>query len=82
MQESEYIIALRSKVMNSQDLDYDGEFGHVVREYFLQLPNGSSCQSFICSDEYAPIPEEEQHRQLDELWKVAQTMYGRSNASQ
>jgi len=82
VQESEYIIALRSKVMQSQNLDYDGEFGHVVREYFLQLPNGSSCKSFICSDAYAPISEEERNRQLGELWRVAKTMYGRSKSSQ
>lgn len=81
MEDSEYIIALRSKVIQSRDLDCEGELGHMVREYVLQLPNGSSCRGFLCNDAYRHLPEEDHQSQIEELWKLAQSIYGRAQSS-
>lgn len=71
MGQSKFIQDLLSNIVDSKLLDYDGEFGHVVREYTIRLPNGSVYMGSICDDAYRGIGKNENQRCIDHIWQVA-----------
>lgn len=78
MENSEYITGLLSNILARENLDYEGEFGHVVREYSLPLPNGAICKCCICNDHYDTISKEEQARRIHDMWTLSQSIHRRA----
>jgi hypothetical protein len=59
---------LGAEILDKKDVDYDGPYGHVVREYTMP-----ACKVYICDDAYRGKTEKE----LEEVRKYAQQVaYG------
>lgn len=78
MDNSEYIAGLLSNIVARENLDYESEFGHVVREYSLPLPNGAICKCCICNDDYGTISKEELAKRIHDVWTLSQSIHRRA----
>lgn len=57
---------LGAEILDKKDADYDGPYGHVVREYTMP-----ACKAYICDDAYRGKTKDELERVRNYAQQVA-----------